>query len=132
MKRLIRLISLTILIFTITACAGQMKGVDRYSGERVYFSYDGQKFGPAEIEVTLPDGERFVGGRLDEPLAVNRGKDYPNIYEFQGNTEIFLQGDRGGKMLCRFRLSDPILGFRGGGFGLCQTADGRIIDVYPR
>jgi hypothetical protein len=73
-----------------------------------------------------------VGGRLDEPMAADVGEDYPNIYEFQGNKEIFLKGDRGGKMRCRFRLSDPILGFKGGGFGLCQTADGRIIDVYPR
>ena len=109
-----------------------MKGIDRYSGERVYFSYDEQKFGSAEIQVTMPDGERFVGGRIDEPAAADKGEDYPNIYEFRGNTEIFLKGDRGGKMRCRFRLSDPILGFRGGGFGLCQTADGRIIDVYPR
>ena len=131
MKRQIRLIGLPILIFALIACGGKMKGIDRYSGKRVYFSYEDQKFGSGKIQVTMPDGERFVGRIVDEPQA-DEDKKYTNVYEFMGNTEIFLQGDRGGNMRCRFRLSDTILGFKGGGYGLCETEDGRIIDMFTR
>jgi len=43
-----------------------------------------------------------------------------------------LQGDRGSNMRCKFRLSDTIVGFRGGGYGLCETEDGRVIDMFLR
>ncbi len=132
MKRQILLIVLPVLLFTVIACAGTMKGIDRYSGKRVYFSYEDQNFGSGEIQVTMPDGERFVGGRVDEPMPADEGRKYPNVYEFPGNTEIFLQGDRGNNMRCRFRLSDTILGFKSGGYGLCETADGRVIDMFTR
>jgi hypothetical protein len=131
MKRQIRLIGLPILISVIIACGGTMKGIDRYSGKRVYFSYEDQKFGSGKIQVTMPDGERFVGRVVDETRA-DDDKKYPNVYEFPGNTEVFLQGDRGGNMRCRFRLSDTILGFKSGGYGLCETEDGRIIDMFMR
>ena len=127
----IRLIGLPILFFAIIACAGTMKGIDRHSGKRVYLTYEDQKFGSGEIQMTMPDGEHFVGGIVDE-AAVNSSKEYPSVYEFPGNTEAFLQGDRGGKMRCKFRLSDTMLGFKGGGFGLCETDYGRVIDIYTR
>ena len=88
MKRQIRLIGLPVLIFAFIACAGTMKGIDRYSGKRVHFSYEDQKFGSGEIKVTMPDGERFVGTIVDEPSADELEK-YPNVYEFPGNTNIF-------------------------------------------
>jgi hypothetical protein len=131
MKRQIRLMSLPILIFAVISCAGTMKGIDRYSGKRVHFSYEDQKFGSGEIQVTMPDGERFVGRIVDEPIA-DEGKKYPDVYEFPGNTDIFLQGDRGRKMRCKFRLSDTMVGFKGGGYGLCETEDGHVIDMFPR
>ena len=131
MKMQIRLIGLSILIFAVVACAGTMKGFDRNSGKRVYLSYEDKKFGSGEIQMTMPDGERFVGGIVDE-ATIDSSKEYPSVYEFSGNTEAFLQGDRGGKMRCKFRLSDTLLGFKGGGYGLCQTDDGRVIDIYTR
>ncbi len=131
MKRQILIIVLPILVFAVMACPGKMKGIDRYTGKRVYFSYEDQRFGSGEIQTTMPDGERFVGRIVDEPTA-DAGRGYPNVYEFSGNTEIFLQGDRGSNMRCKFRLSDTVLGFRGGGYGLCETADGRVIDMFPR
>ena len=91
MKRQIRLIGLPIMIFAVIACAGTMKGIDRYSGKRVYFAYEDQNFGSGEIQMTMPDGERFVGRRVDAPVA-DESRKYPNVYEFPGNTEIFLQG----------------------------------------
>ena len=131
MKIQIRLIGLLILIFTVIACAGTMKGIDRNSGKRIYLAYEDKKFGSGEIQMTMPDGERFVGGIVDE-ATIDSSKEYPSVYEFSGNTEAFLQGDRGGKMRCKFRLSDTLLGFKGGGHGLCQTDDGRVIDIFTR
>jgi hypothetical protein len=131
MKRQILIVFLPIWIITVMACAGTMKGIDRYSGKRVYFSYEDEKFGSGEIQMTMPDGERFVGGIVDEAKD-DLIKEYPNVYEFPGNTEAFLQGDRGGKMRCKFRLSDKLVGFHSGGYGLCETKDGRVIDMFPR
>jgi hypothetical protein len=131
MKRQIRIAVLPILLFAVMACAGTMKGIDRHSGKRVHFEYEDQNFGTGEIQMTMPDGERFVGSIVDEPTA-EAAKEYPNVYEFPGNTEAFLQGDRGSMMRCKFRLSDTLLGFRGGGYGICETADGRVIDMFPR
>ena len=131
MKMHIRLIGLAILIFAIIACAGTMKGIDRYTGKRIIFSYEDEKFGSGKIQMTMPDGERFVGGIVDEATA-DSSKEYPSVYEFPGKTEAFLQGDRGGKMRCKFRLSDSVLGFKSGGFGLCETDSGRVIDMYTR
>ena len=131
MKRQMRIITSLLVVFVLISCGGTMKGIDRYSGKRVYFSYEDQKFGSGEIKMTMPDGERFVGRIIDQP-AEDESKTYPNVYEFSGNTAVFLQGDRGGNMRCKFKLSDTILGFRGGGYGLCETADGRVIDMFTR
>ena len=62
MKTQIRRIGLSILIFTVIACSGTMKGIDRYSGKRVYLTYEDENFGSGAIQMTMPDGERFVGG----------------------------------------------------------------------
>jgi len=130
------LILLTIAALGPMACSGTMKGIDRYSGQRVFFSYTDEKFGSAEIQVTMPDGERFVGRIVEEPAATDAtapaSKSYPAVDEFPGNTEAFLKGDRGNDMKCKFRLSDKVLGFKGGGFGLCETFDGRVIDIFTR
>jgi len=131
MKRQILIVGLFIWVMAVMACAGTMKGIDRYSGKRVYFSYEDEKFGSGEIQMTMPDGERFVGGIVDK-TTVDSSNAYPNVYEFPGNTEAFLKGDRGGKMRCKFKLSDTLVGFHGGGFGLCETEDGRVIDMFTR
>ena len=115
------------------ACGGTMKGIDRYTGKRVHFSYEDHNFGSGEIQTTMPDGEHFVGNIVDESSEVqDTGKGYPNVYEFPGNTDVFLTGDNGTQMKCKFRLSDKVLGFRGGGYGICETEDGRVIDMFPR
>jgi hypothetical protein len=135
-KKQALLIVLTTLTFGTMACSGTMKGIDRYSGKRIFFTYTDEKFGSAEIQVTLPDGERFVGRIVAESetsdTTAPSGKSYPTVDEFSGNTEAFLQGDRGNNMKCKFRLSDKVLGFKSGGFGLCETFDGRVIDIFTR
>ncbi|MEJ2220629.1 MAG: hypothetical protein P8X80_07425 [Desulfobacterales bacterium] len=131
MKTQIRRIGLSILIFTVIACSGTMKGIDRYTGKRVYLTYEDENFGSGAIQMTMPDGERFVGGIVDETTPGSI-KEYQRVSEFSGDTEALLMGDSGGKMRCKFRLSDTILGFKGGGYGLCETDDGRVIDIFTR
>ena len=136
MRRTLLLIILTILIFALMACSGTMKGIDRYSGKRVYLEYEDEKFGSAELQVQMPDGELFIGNIIKEPSTATSnpppGKEYPAVDEFRGNMEAFLFGDRGNNMRCKFRVSDAMLGFKSGGFGLCETSDGRVIDIYTR
>jgi hypothetical protein len=131
MKKQILVVVLAIWVIAVMACAGTMKGIDRYTGKRVHFSYEDQNFGSGEIQMTMPDGERFVGSIVDE-TTVDSSRGYPNVYEFPGNAEAFLKGDRGTKMRCKFRLSDKVIGFKGGGYGICETEDGRVIDMFPR
>ncbi|MBT8368699.1 MAG: hypothetical protein KJP23_28735, partial [Deltaproteobacteria bacterium] len=119
------------IVFTV-ACSGTMKGVDRYSGKRVYFDYQDEKLGSAQLQLTMPDGEHFMGKLLKEPAERQSGKEYPAIEQFVGNSEAHLFGDRGTEMRCKFRLSDRIVGFKSGGFGLCETSEGHVIDIFTR
>ena len=136
MRKPVLFFILTTLVIASMACSGTMRGIDRYSGKRVHFAYTEEKFGSAELQVQMPGGELFIGKLLEEQKASTSDapldKGYPAIDEFRGNTEAFLYGDRGNNMRCKFRLSDTILGFKSGGFGLCETSDGRVIDIYTR
>ena len=118
------------------ACSGTMRGIDRYSGKRIYFAYQEEKFGSAELQVKMPDGELFIGRNIEESTAAKSnaplGHEFPTVDQFQGNTEAFLFGDRGKTMKCKFRLSDTIVGFKSGGFGICETSDGHVVDIYTR
>jgi hypothetical protein len=136
MKKYAPLIAAVVWTFALMACSGTMKGIDRSSGKRVFFTYTGEKFGAAEIRVTLPDGEHFVGRLVEESAPTGENspstETYPAVDEFSGNTEALLEGDRGHSMKCKFRLSDKVLGFKSGGFGLCETINGRVIDIFTR
>ena len=136
MRKPILLFIFTALVIASIGCSGTMRGIDRYSGKRVPFEYTEEKFGSAELQVQMPDGELFMGKLIEDqmPAASNApsAKKYPAVDEFKGNTEAFLFGDRGNKMRCKFRLSDTLVGFKSGGFGVCQVSDGRVIDIYTR
>ena len=126
----------TTLVIASMACSGTMRGIDRYSGKRIYFTYQEEKFGSAELQVKMPDGELFIGRNIEESTAAKSnaplGHEFPTVDQFQGNTEAFLFGDRGKTMKCKFRLSDTIVGFKSGGFGICETSDGHVVDIYTR
>ena len=132
MKSIVMCISIFVWIIFTLACSGTIKGVDRYTGKRVYFDYQDEKFGSAQLQITMPDGEHFIGKLLEKPAARQSGKEYPAIEEFLGNAEALLFGDRGTEMRCKFRLSDRVMGFKSGGFGLCQTSEGHVIDIFTR
>lgn len=132
MRNTFLFICLTACIVLTVACSGTMKGVDRYSGKRVYFDYQDEKLGSAQLQLTMPDGEHFMGKLLEEPAERQSGQKYPAIEQFVGNSEAHLFGDRGTEMRCKFRLSDRIVGFKSGGFGLCETSEGHVIDIFTR
>lgn len=132
MKSTVLCISIFVWFIFTLACSGTMKGVDRYTGKRVYFDYQDEKFGSAQLQITMPDGEHFIGKLLEKKAARQSGKEYPAIEEFSGNAEALLFGDRGTEMRCKFRLSDRVMGFKSGGFGLCQTSVGHVIDIFTR
>ena len=120
------------MMFAAAACSGTMKGIDRYTGKRVFFEYEDEKFGSAQIHITMPGGEKFSGKLLDEPMAGTSGNQYSDIDQFPGNAEALLFGDRGTEMRCKFRLSDKLMGFKSGGYGLCETSEGHVIDIFTR
>ena len=132
MKSTVLCISIFVWFIFTLACSGTIKGVDRYTGKRVYLDYQDEKFGSAQLQITMPDGEHFMGKLLDKPAARQSGQEYPAIEEFPGNAEALLFGDRGTQMRCKFRLSDRVMGFKSGGFGLCQTSEGHVIDIFTR
>lgn len=132
MKRQLGFILITALVIAAAACSGTMKGIDRYSGKRVFLEYEDEKFGSAKIHIVMPGGEKFSGKLLSEPMVGASGKEYPAINEFPGNAQALLFGDRGTEMRCKFRLSDKVMGFKSGGYGLCETSEGHVIDIFTR
>ncbi len=136
MRKPVLFFILTTLVIASMGCSGTMKGVDRYSGKRIYFAYAEEKFGSAELQVQMPDGELFIGRNIEESMTATSNaaaaKEFPAVDQFQGNTEAFLFGDRGRTMRCKFRLSDTIVGFKSGGFGICETSAGNVIDIFTR
>ena len=126
-----------VTLMVMAACSGSLRGVMRIDASRMAFNYSDSQLGNANLQVVLPGGERFEGrtGRginLTRPrVGATASMDrFEAVEEFKGNAEALLSGDRGNIMQCRFLLTDVILGFKGGGFGICQLSDGRVIDVF--
>ncbi len=133
-KGLYVLIALCLVV--MTACSGSLRAVERRSASRVTINYSDSQVGSANLQVVMPEGERFEGQveRGTERTRTNDGNTvsmdrFEAVETFHGNAEAVLSGDRGNMMQCRFAY-DPILGFKGGGFGICQLSDGRVIDVF--
>jgi hypothetical protein len=130
-------VAMVIIFAVLTACSGTMQGVVRKDARRVAFDYSDSKIGTADVQVVMPEGEHFEG-------RVERGTDRtrPNssstistdrfeaVETFGGNADAVLSGNRGNIMKCRFHLTDVIIGFSGHGIGICQLADGRVIDIF--
>ena len=126
-----------ILYGMLTACSGTMDGIVREDAKRVKLKYTGARIGKSEVQVTMPEGERFIGRTQlgsdatepDTGGSISSDK-FQAVEDFEGNADAVLTGDRGNIMKCRFHLTDIVIGFPIGGFGLCQVADGRTIDIY--
>lgn len=49
------------------------------------------------------------------------------ITHYSGKVVASLASESGQNMRCRFHLSEPVMGMRGGGQGECQISDGRVV-----
>ena len=130
-------IFVTVLCGALAACSGTMDGVVREDAQRIKIKYSGARIGTAEVQVTMPGGERFTGRTQRGQDTTSPGSDnsastntFQAVEEFEGNADAVLTGNRGNIMKCRFRITDIIIGFPSGGIGLCQSDDGRTIDIY--
>ena len=127
---------MAVILVVMTACSGTLRAVERKSASRVTINYSDSKVGSSNLQVVMPEGERYEGRveRGTERTRAHAGTTasmdrFEAVETFHGNAEAVLTGDRGNMMQCRFEY-DVILGFKGGGFGICQLSDGRIIDVF--
>jgi len=141
MKKPGTVIFAAVLLLATIGCTGTMDGVIQQDAARIQITYTDSRVAVAELLTEFPSGEHFRGKseRLDtkqEAMSAGAagGKDesnfFPALQTFPGNAKAVLSGSRGSTMACRFKLTDIILGFASGGFGICQMSDGRVIDVF--
>ena len=141
-----QLVLLGIALFA--GCSGTMNGMVRNSGDRVTISYE-QGMEHDKLQVTLPDGETYKGkvvmvGRssgygygFGTALAKSRSGSavygtrsaFSVVETYTGNMQGVLFGDRGHTMRCVFQYADSSGFTDSGGVGVCETSDGRVIDV---
>ena len=128
---------IAVFLVLMTACSGTMKGVVRKDARRVSFNYSDSRIGKADVQVVMPEGERFEGrvkkgteGTRSNSTTTISSDRFEAVETFAGNADAVLSGNRGNIMKCRFHLTDTIMGFSSGGFGICQLSDGRIIDIF--
>jgi hypothetical protein len=129
---------IAVCLAAVTACSGSLRGIVRDNANRVAFNYSDSQIGSScDIQVVMPEGEAFKG-RVElgtqqtqyNPGATVSMDRYEAVETFVGIAVAVLSGNRCNMMQCRYYLTDVLLGFRSGGFGICQLSDGRVIDVY--
>ena len=111
-----------LLLAALVGCAkGPIPGRLTLPGkppEAVTINYESSVFGGSgKLWTLLPDGERYSGKYVLTPYA-------------QDNHLIStLDGDRGGTMVCRFKLNEPGVGPDKGGKGKCDMSKGGVIEA---
>jgi hypothetical protein len=79
----------------------------------VTLTYESSIFGGSgKLSAMLPDGERYSGNYVVTPYATEH------------HMVSTLAGDRGGTMICKFKLNEPGVGPDGGGTGKCDISQG--------
>ena len=130
---------LAILLTVQLGCAGSMKGVVRRDAKRIELTYTDSRPGKGSLQTVLPGGERFEGKivrigsadvQSDTGVSGSESTVFESVQTFGGNAKATLSGSKGNIMKCRFKLTDSIIGLSGGGFGICQVSDGRVIDIF--
>lgn len=125
--------------------------------EKVVFMWkSGDDSLSGRLSTKLPDGETFEG-KYHEITRTATVSDYGDVYNLYyadpwagptwywggawpyydsveefvtrntGKVVATLEGDRGTKMRCNFKLDDPDRGIKGGGTGECQLSNGERI-----
>jgi hypothetical protein len=122
LKTTVRPLIALLAVAAVVGCAkGPLPGRLTQAGrppETVTLNYEASVFGGSgKLWTLLPDGQYFSGKYTLTPYAPD--------HHMTGD----LLGDRGGSMVCRFRLNEPGVGPDGGGAGQCQISEGGVIDV---
>lgn len=134
MKSLVTILAITILL---AGCAGTMDGMIRNSGERITISYQ-QGMEHDDLTVVMPGGEIFKGKAVmfGKSTSIgwatttgNTGTAFGVVETYTGNVRAVLFGDRNNTMRCSLQYADSSGFTTSGGIGLCETSDGRVIDV---
>ena len=141
MKNMKLLLVMALLVSVTLGCTGQMDAVIRRDAVRIEIIYTDSRLATAELITVLPNGERFQGKsqRFDRTQAMmdagaadsaEQSAKFEALQTFPGNAQATLTGNRGSTIKCRFDVTDIIIGFSSGGFGICQVSDGRVLDVF--
>ena len=132
----------------LAGCSGAMNGMIRESGEPVSITYE-QGMSSDSLVITMPDGEIFKGRavRVGSSTGIASGFGAASVYgsggssaygtgssfgvvsTHTGNLQATLFGDRKHTMRCSFQYADTSGYTPEGGVGVCETSDGRVIDV---
>jgi len=143
-----RLLPLIIAALFLSGCAGTMNGMVRNTGDRITINYQ-QGMEHDDLHVVMPDGETFIGkavmvGRSSGigwgfgsasattstgTSAHGTGSAFSVIETYTGNMQGVLFGDRKHTMRCKLQYADSSGFTTSGGVGMCETSDGRVIDV---
>ncbi|HXJ80785.1 MAG TPA: hypothetical protein VMS64_19170 [Candidatus Methylomirabilis sp.] len=111
-----------LVLGTLMGCAkGPLPGSLTKPGqppEAVTLNYESSMFGGSgKLWTLLPDGERYSGKYVLTPYAADH------------HMISTLEGDRGGSMVCKFKLKEPGVGPDGGGTGKCDMSQGGVIET---
>jgi hypothetical protein len=118
----LRSIVLVLVLGAASGCArGPLPGRLIQPGqgpEAVTLNYESSVLGGSgKLWTLLPDGQRYNGKYVLTPYALDH------------HMASTLEGNRGGSMLCRFRLNELGVGPHGGGTGTCQLSQGGTIEL---
>jgi len=136
------------IVALLSGCSGIMNGMIRNSGDRVTISYQ-QGMLHDDLRVVLPGGETFKGKAVmvgsssgigygfgsasatstSGKSAHGTGTAFSVIATYTGSMQAVLFGDRGHTMRCKFQYADSGGNTSSGGVGICETSDGKVIDV---
>jgi hypothetical protein len=122
LKRIIRPAIALLTVGAVLGCAkGPIPGRLTKPGQPpqvVTLNYESSMFGgKGTLWTLLPDGERYSGNYVLTPYAAEH------------HMVSTLSGDRGGTMICKFRLNEPGVGPDGGGTGKCDISQGGVIEA---
>ena len=145
MRHTVTALAITTLL---AGCSGMMNGMIRNDGTRVSIEYE-QGMDHDKLRVTMPDGETFTGkvvmvgassgfmtgfgtASVDSSsggYASGTGSTFGVVNTYTGSMQGVLFGDKGHTMRCKFQYADKSGFTTSGGVGVCETSDGRVIDI---
>jgi hypothetical protein len=122
LSKAVRPIVATLALCVVVGCAsGPIPGRLTLPGQPpqlVTLNYESNLFGGGgSLSAHLPSGERYAGKYVLTPYAPDH------------HMVSTLDGNRGGSMVCRFKLNEPGVGPDGGGTGRCELSQGGVIDA---